>query len=83
MPLQVWKNDKCRGDHLQNLQKNLGYLINKFDLASSEAAHCAYKEAPDRKMRKNKVTPDADLVNDVLQCPWMRKHVLELLALDG
>jgi len=54
MLLQVWKNDKCRGEHQENLQKNLGYLVRKFESAASEAGHLAYKDAPKRKMKKTR-----------------------------
>jgi len=83
MLFQVWKNDKCRGEHLQNLQKNLGYLVNKFESAASEAGHLAYKDAPERKMKKAEVTPDKETIQAVLRSEWMVENTRNLLDLNG
>jgi hypothetical protein len=79
----VWKNDKCRGEHLQNLQKNLGFLERRFEKAASEAGHLAYNDAPNRKIKKAGVTPGIKTLNDVLRCSWMVDNTRKLLELDG
>jgi len=68
MLLHVWKNDKCRGEHLQNLQKNLGYLVSKFESAASEEGNLA------------EVTPDNDALDSVLRCSNVTDDAVEQQA---
>jgi hypothetical protein len=79
----VWKNDKCRGEHLQNLQKNLGFLERRFENAASEAEHLAYHDAPNRKIKKAGVTPGIGTLDYVHRCSWMVENTRKLLELDG
>jgi hypothetical protein len=81
--LQVSKNDKCRGEHLQNLQKNVACLISTFESAASEAGHLAYKDALERKMKKAEVTPDKETIQAVLRSEWMVENKRNLLDLNG
>jgi len=80
MLLQVWKNEKCRGEHLQNLQKNLGDLVSKFESAASEARHLADEDAPKRKIKKAEVTPDNDALDSVLRSSNVTDHAVEQQA---
>lgn len=83
MLLQIWKSHNCRGEHLKNLRRNLEYLITTFASAATEAGHMAYKDAPNRKLKKSEVTPDAETLDKAFRSPWMMETVKELLQLRG